>query len=317
MRSWKLAAAVLAAGVMTSAQSSPLMIIFPDGTRLAGAVGANLIGAGSFKASNAELTCSGKYNAFNLSQLISARVSCTDGREGMAAVQRDDPMGMSGAGILTFSDGQTAAVAWGVAIARLVATVPRPAAKAAPAAESNQKTPDKPLPAADTTPPEFPLDPTGKPVTEVAVALEADPGGTFTVPVFINKSVEVKFFVDSGASDISLPSDVATTLMRNDALVEDDIYGEATYGIADGSSTTKTVIILKEINVGGAKLKNVKASVGDDNAPLLLGQSFLQRFGSWSLDNQRHVLVLKAATPAATATAAAPATPAAGSKPNT
>lgn len=281
---------------MVSGASGALLVVLPDGTRMTGAMTYSVLGTGKFTATAGKLTCSGKYFAMDNSFPFSASFTCTDGRSG--ALSEEDDMG-----VMTFNDGDVALFAVGVKIARLLASAPpRPAAKPVEAAA---KTPEKPLPPTDTTPPEFPLDPTGKPTTEVTVALEADPGGTFTVPVFINKSVEVKFFVDSGAADISLPVDVATTLMRNDALVDADIYGEQSYSIADGSSTKARVVVLKELNVGGARLKNVKASVGGPDAPLLLGQSFLKRFGSWSLDNQRHVLVLKAATPATT-TAAAP-----------
>ena len=38
---------------------------------------------------------------------------------------------------------------------------------------------------------------------------------------------------------------------------------------------------------------NIKASVAPGNAIPLLGQSFLQRFASWSIDNERQVLLLK------------------------
>jgi hypothetical protein len=36
----------------------------------------------------------------------------------------------------------------------------------------------------------------------------------------------------------------------------------------------------------------VTASAGPSNSTALLGQSFLSRFKSWTLDNQRHVIVL-------------------------
>lgn len=40
-------------------------------------------------------------------------------------------------------------------------------------------------------------------------------------------------------------------------------------------------------------IENVKGSVSPAAGSLLLGQSFLQRFKSWSMDNNKHVLVLE------------------------
>jgi hypothetical protein len=46
------------------------------------------------------------------------------------------------------------------------------------------------------------------------------------------------------------------------------------------------------LTVGDKTLQNVTASLAPVNGPLLLGQSFLSRFKSWSIDNQRQVLYL-------------------------
>src|SRR6185295_5835034 len=46
------------------------------------------------------------------------------------------------------------------------------------------------------------------------------------------------------------------------------------------------------LKVGNVVVTNVLASVGGDASNALLGQSFLERFPSWSLDNIRHALVL-------------------------
>ena len=44
--------------------------------------------------------------------------------------------------------------------------------------------------------------------------------------------------------------------------------------------------------MGDLVLNNVAASIASANGSLLLGQSFLSRFKSWSIDNARQVLVL-------------------------
>jgi hypothetical protein len=45
--------------------------------------------------------------------------------------------------------------------------------------------------------------------------------------------------------------------------------------------------------VGARVLENVVGSVAPVQGGLLLGQSFLSRFKSWSIDNQRQVLILE------------------------
>ena len=60
---------------------------------------------------------------------------------------------------------------------------------------------------------------------------------------------------------------------------------------ANGNVSVGTVINLKDVDFGGQKLNNVRASVvRNQQAPLLLGQSVLGRLGRIEIDNQRKVL---------------------------
>ena len=61
-------------------------------------------------------------------------------------------------------------------------------------------------------------------------------GGTFAVPVTINNQLTLKFIVDSGASDVSIPADVVMTLLRTDTITKADFLGQQTYQMADGST---------------------------------------------------------------------------------
>ena len=55
-----------------------------------------------------------------------------------------------------------------------------------------------------------------------------------------------------------------------------------------------TVITLREIKIGDAVLHNVDASVvKSQKAPLLLGQSAMERFGTITIDNQNNKLIIK------------------------
>jgi clan AA aspartic protease (TIGR02281 family) len=118
-------------------------------------------------------------------------------------------------------------------------------------------------------------------------------GGTYAVPVLINGAITLNFVLDSGASDVSIPSDVFGTLVRTGTVTERDIIGSETYTLADGSRKKATTFNIRSLKVGSALIENVKGSVAEDAGPLLSGMSFLSRFPSWSVDNGRHVLILK------------------------
>ena len=61
-------------------------------------------------------------------------------------------------------------------------------------------------------------------------------GGTFAVPVTINNQLTLKFVIDSGASDVSIPTDVVSTLVRTGTIADTDFLGSQTYKLADGST---------------------------------------------------------------------------------
>ena len=117
--------------------------------------------------------------------------------------------------------------------------------------------------------------------------------GVYVVPVRINDAITLNFVVDSGASDVSIPADVVTTLMRTGTLREADFLGEKTYMIADGSKVPSRTFRIRSLKVGNSVLENVDGRVASVQGPLLLGQSFLGRFKSWSIDNTKHALVFE------------------------
>jgi clan AA aspartic protease (TIGR02281 family) len=127
-------------------------------------------------------------------------------------------------------------------------------------------------------------------VTEVQMVKS---GGTYAVPVLINNAITLDFVLDSGASDVSIPSDVFSTLVRAGTITKEDIIGSDTYTLADGSQKKSTTFRIRSLKIGPTILENVKGSVAEDSSPLLLGMSFLSRFKSWSVDNEKHILVLK------------------------
>ena len=117
-------------------------------------------------------------------------------------------------------------------------------------------------------------------------------GGLYVVPVLINDAITLDFVVDSGAADVRIPADVVMTLMRTGSLMESDFLGQKTYVLADGSTVPSQTFRLRSLKVGNKVLENVNGSTSEKGF-LLLGQSFLSRFKSWSVDNNKHALVLE------------------------
>ena len=118
-------------------------------------------------------------------------------------------------------------------------------------------------------------------------------GGVLLVPVLINNEIHLDFILDSGASDVSIPADVVLTLMRTGTLTGADFTGTNTYVLADGSRVPSATFRIRSLKIGDRVLENVSGSVASVEGSLLLGQSFLSRFKSWSIDNARQVLVLQ------------------------
>ncbi len=116
--------------------------------------------------------------------------------------------------------------------------------------------------------------------------------GTFVVPVLISDAITMDFTVDSGAADVSIPADVVMTLMRAGTIKKEDFSGQQIYVLADGSKVPSQTFRIRSVRVGSKVLENVNGSVASAKGSLLLGQSFLSRFKSWSIDNTKPALIL-------------------------
>jgi clan AA aspartic protease (TIGR02281 family) len=130
------------------------------------------------------------------------------------------------------------------------------------------------------------------PSSRAEVPLKKD-SGIFVVPVQINGAITLNFTIDSGAADVSVPADVFSTLRRTGTIGDADVTGEQTYVLADGSKAKSVTFTIRSLKVGDKVVENVRGSVTPAQGSLLLGQSFLERFKSWSFDNTNHQLRLE------------------------
>ncbi len=118
-------------------------------------------------------------------------------------------------------------------------------------------------------------------------------GGVYTLPVEINGVLTLKFVLDSGAAEVNIPADVVFTLLRSGTIKDTDFLPGKTYVLADGSELRSPRLIIRSLKIGRRQITNVPASVGDLSSPLLLGQSLLEKLGTWGIDNQRMVLLIQ------------------------
>jgi clan AA aspartic protease (TIGR02281 family) len=116
--------------------------------------------------------------------------------------------------------------------------------------------------------------------------------GILQVPVVINGKISINFTIDSGASDVSVPENVYSTLIRAGSVSPADFLDKRAYKLADGSTEFSQRFRIRSLRVGNLELLDVMASVVPSAGSPLLGQSFLSRLKSWSIDNERQALVI-------------------------
>ena len=284
---WLLVLSGGSTGCSAQSTTEPVVVVGENDLVLRGTTTSSSAG-GSFSVSNVVLTCTGNFDTHDQSPTISMFTRCSDGRSG-SVISNRDPSGNSGSGTVTFSDGTTAVFFFGP-------NAPALANARIESLRSMQQQNNSPpsQPALEMSPP--------TPVVTTATPRRSDfpryvamqyVGGIYVVPVLINKAITLNFIVDSGATDVSIPADVVSTLMRTGTIQRSDFLGNKTYALADGSTLPSPTFRIRSLGVGDRLLQNVTASIADVRATPLLGQSFLGRFKSWSIDNSRHALVLE------------------------
>jgi clan AA aspartic protease (TIGR02281 family) len=137
-----------------------------------------------------------------------------------------------------------------------------------------------------------PPSPSARNVSPERIPLKSQ-GGVYTVPVEINGRLTLDFVLDTGASEVNIPVDVIRTLLRTGTVnIPEDFLPGKTYTLADGTNIPSARVTIRSLKIGQHLITNVPASIGGVQSQLLLGQSFLRRLGTWSIDNQQKVLML-------------------------
>ena len=117
-------------------------------------------------------------------------------------------------------------------------------------------------------------------------------GGVSIIPCKVN-GLDLELIFDTGASYVSISLTEAASMLDNGKLTKSDIIGTSNYQNANGDVTEGIVINIKEIEIAGLKMTNIKASVVKNlDAPLLLGQTAISKLGKIQLDLNNNTLTI-------------------------
>ncbi len=117
-------------------------------------------------------------------------------------------------------------------------------------------------------------------------------GGVSIIPCIVN-GLSLELIFDTGASDVSISLSEASLMLENGKLTNSDIIGTANYLNANGDIIEGIVVNIKEIEIAGLKMTNIKASVVKNlDAPLLLGQTAISKLGNIQLDLNNNTLTI-------------------------
>jgi clan AA aspartic protease (TIGR02281 family) len=117
--------------------------------------------------------------------------------------------------------------------------------------------------------------------------------GVFVLPATLNGTTQSFFVVDSGASNVQIPQEVADSLASAGTLGQSDFLGERRYVLANGGGLLQRVIRLRSIQIGNRTMENVLAAVGPPHSQALLGESVLRRLNWWKIDNVENAIELE------------------------
>ncbi|GHT43592.1 hypothetical protein AGMMS49965_17680 [Bacteroidia bacterium] len=172
-----------------------------------------------------------------------------------------------------------------------LAEQPKPKPKAPPAAKPKPK--EEPVAAPKREPMvAHKNEPAEKPTNKTVVKMHKQ-SGVFFVPCRINGTM-MQFIFDTGASDVSMSLNEVRGLYDRGTLTDRDFLGTQRYQVADGSIAEGTLVNLRSVEIGNRMLHNVQASiVHSKDAPMLLGQSALARFGKISIDYQKEEITFE------------------------
>lgn len=118
--------------------------------------------------------------------------------------------------------------------------------------------------------------------------------GVYEVPCVVNGK-NANFIFDSGASDVQLSLEFFNEGLKSGLFRMSDLFAEIVeYKVASGSVVKGRNVNIRQLIIGDLVLFNVIGSIIDSpNTPMLLGQSAIERFGTYSVDYDKLTLTIQ------------------------
>ena len=117
-------------------------------------------------------------------------------------------------------------------------------------------------------------------------------GKTYYIDAIVAGREAITFKIDSGASGVTVPVLVLDRLRAEGVLTDNHFKGEAAFVGWDGRASYRETLTLPTLRIGNHVVADVDASEARSGDATLLGLTFLNHFRSWSIDNDRRVLIL-------------------------
>jgi predicted aspartyl protease len=116
--------------------------------------------------------------------------------------------------------------------------------------------------------------------------------GMFIVSAEIDARITLDFVVDSGAAYVTMPVDIFAKLREAGTIEDADVLGATQMRFADGSTRETIVFIIRSLRIGDKFFQDIKAATVPPYGQTLLGQTFLNHFRSWSINDAKAELIL-------------------------
>ena len=116
--------------------------------------------------------------------------------------------------------------------------------------------------------------------------------GCYYVMTKVN-GIPMKMTLDTGASTLTL-SIVEYEFLKKQNLLGNNAVEEGECSIANGETVKCYFTKISELTIGNITIDNVDCTImPQQNAPLLLGMNVLKKFGNFSIDYNRNLLIFK------------------------
>lgn len=115
--------------------------------------------------------------------------------------------------------------------------------------------------------------------------------GMTYVKVKIGNLVQVWLF-DTGATDLLINTETEAALKKESVLTQTNYLGTGEYELANGTVETCRRYKVNGVQLGSFSVDNVIVSVSEKGKRIIVGKTLLNKFRSWSLNNQENKLFL-------------------------